>query len=60
LLLLGGLAVHAAAMFYRRRPEQAAGDVVTRWEQLLYWSCWLILAMLAFYILAAGFGRSAA
>jgi uncharacterized membrane protein YidH (DUF202 family) len=58
-LLLGGLAVHAAAMFYRQRLERAAGKPLTRWERWLYWSCWLILATLAFYILAVGPGRSA-
>jgi hypothetical protein len=59
-LLLGGLAVHAASMFYRHRLERTAGNVVTRSERWLYWSCWLILAILAVYILAAGFDRSAA
>lgn len=59
-LLLGGLVVHAAAMFYRQRLERAAGHVLTRWERWLYWSCWLILAILAFWILVAGPGRSAA
>jgi hypothetical protein len=60
LLLLGGLAVHAAAMFYRHRLERAAGSVLTRWERHLYWSCWLILAILALYILVVGPSRSAA
>ena len=59
-LLLGGLIVHAAAMFYRQRLERAAGNVLTRWERWLYWSCWLILAILAFYILVAGPSRPAA
>lgn len=59
-LLLGGLAVHAAAMFYRQRLERAAGKPLTRWERWLYWSCWLILAALVFYILALGPSRSAA
>ena len=53
-LLLGGLAVHAAAMFYRQRLEKAAGEAPTRWEKWLYWSCWLILAILAIYIMVAG------
>lgn len=51
LLVFGGLAVHAAAMFYRHRLERAVGSTVTRWERLLYWSCWLLLALLGFYIL---------
>ena len=59
-LLLGGLAVHAAAMFYRQRLERSAGNALTRWEKSLYWSCWLILAILAIYILAAGPSWSAA
>ena len=59
-LLLGGLAVHAAAMFYRQRLEMAASSALTHWERWLYWSCWLILAALALYILAAGPSWSAA
>lgn len=59
-LLIGGLAVHAAAMFYRQRLEKAAGNTPTRWERSLYWSCWLILAILAAYILVAAPGWSAA
>lgn len=55
-LLLGGLAVHAAAMFYRQRLEKAAGNALTRWEKGLHWSCWLILAILAIYMVAAGPG----
>lgn len=60
LLLLGGLAVHATAMYYRHRLERDAGGMPTHWERWLYWSCWLILAMLAAYVLVAGPGRSAA
>lgn len=59
-LLLGGLAVHAVAMFYRQRLERAAGNTATRWEQGLYWSCWLILATLAIYMVVAGPDRSVA
>lgn len=53
-LLLGGLVVHAAAMFHRRRLERTSGNVPSRWERWLYWSCWFILAMLSAYILAVG------
>lgn len=60
LLLLGGLIVHAGAMFYRQRLEIGAGNARTRWEKWLYWSCWLIMAMLAIYILAAAPNSSAA
>ncbi|MCG4451861.1 hypothetical protein LJY18_00900 [Pseudomonas sp. MMS21-TM103] len=60
LLLLGGLAVHAAAMYYRHRLERAAGSMPTHWERWLYWSCWLILAMLASYILVVGPSQTAA
>lgn len=58
-LLLGGLAIHAAAMFYRYRLERSAGSALTRWEKWLYWSCWLILAILVLYILVVGHSRSA-
>lgn len=58
-LLLVGLAVHAVAMLYRQRLERAAGNTLTRWEKWLYWSCWFILAVLAFYILAVGPSRLA-
>ena len=59
LLVLGGLAVHAFAMLYRRRLERVAGNALTHWEKWLYWSCWLILVLLFIYILAAGLDRSA-
>ncbi len=60
LLLFGGLAVHAVAMYYRHRLERAAGSMPTHWERWLYWSCWLILAILAFYILVVGPSQTAA
>lgn len=59
-LVAGGLLVHAAAMFYRKRVENAAGNELTRWESLLYWSCWLILALLAIYMLAVAPARPTA
>jgi hypothetical protein len=59
LLLLGGLSVHAVAMFYRQRLDKVAGNALTGWEKWLYWSCWLILAILGFYILVVGPSRSA-
>jgi Mn2+/Fe2+ NRAMP family transporter len=52
-LLLSGLAIHAAAMFYRQRLERAADHALTRWEKSLYWSCWVILATLAIYLVVA-------
>jgi len=54
MLLSGGVAVHAVAMLYRHRLEVATGNALTRREKWLYWPCWLILAVLALYILAAG------
>lgn len=60
ILLPGGLAVHAVAMFYRKRLERVAGNALTRWEQWLYWSCWLVLAILAIYLLAVAPSWSAA
>ena len=53
-LLVVGLAVHAAAMFHRQRLERAAGTSLTRWERALYWTCWLLLAGLAAYVVLVG------
>lgn len=60
LFLFGGLALHAAAMFYRRRLERAAGDAPTRWEAWLYGACWLILAALVLYALWVVLAKPAA
>lgn len=34
-LFAAGLLIHAGAMFYRKRLENAAGNAPTRWENLL-------------------------
>ena len=59
LLLVGGLLIHAVAMFYRHRLERSGGAGQTRWENLLYWSCWVLILALAAYLLVAGGGFAA-
>ena len=50
LLLLGtGLVVHGAGMTLKYRLETRDGPPVW-WERLLFWLCWLCLALLAVWI----------
>lgn len=53
-MLVGGLLIHATAMFYRQRLENASGGTKTRWGSFLYWSCWLLLALFGIYVVAVG------
>jgi len=58
-MLVGGLLIHAAAMFYRQRLERTSGVWQTRWETLLYWLCWLFIWSLAAYLFFADGGPAA-
>ena len=41
-----GIALHGWGMFERRRLEDAGGAPRAGWEIVLYWGCWLVLALL--------------
>jgi len=43
--VLIGVAVHGWGMFERRRAD-VDGEPRAAWETVLYWCCWLVLAML--------------
>ena len=42
-----GIAVHGWGMFEKRRLENIGTEPRAAWEMVLYWGCWLVLAMLA-------------
>jgi hypothetical protein len=52
--VLIGVAVHGWSMFERRRLEDSGGEPRAAWEIVLYWGCWLILALLVGSIIYRG------
>jgi hypothetical protein len=52
--VLIGIAVHGWGMFEKRRLEDTSGAPRATWEAVLYWSCWLVLAMLVGSIIYRG------
>jgi hypothetical protein len=44
--VLIGIAVYGWGMFEKRRFENHGGEPRVAWETVLYWGCWLVLAML--------------
>ncbi|WP_262271695.1 hypothetical protein [Microvirga yunnanensis] len=46
-LLLVGAAVHAWGMYDKHRLERQADAPDVRWEPMVYWTCWGLLALLA-------------
>jgi hypothetical protein len=52
LVITGGV-VHGAAMVQRHRLEKMAAERVPWFREALYLACWLLLALLAAYLLIA-------
>lgn len=50
-LLVVGLATHGFGMYQRRKLQD--GVPRARWENLLYWGCWLLLGAVAVWAFAA-------
>jgi Mn2+/Fe2+ NRAMP family transporter len=48
-LLLGGLLLHVWGMLEKHRLARTAGTEQPWWSTLVYWVCWLFLAVLAIY-----------
>ena len=48
-LFLAGIAAHAWGMYARHRLESRAGVARARWEDPVYWTCWIALAGLLAY-----------
>src|SRR4051812_34212991 len=46
-LLMAGALVHGWGMFDKHRLEQRAGAPDVRWHVVAYWTCWLLLALMA-------------
>ena len=49
-ILIVGLCAHAWGMFWKHRLESQASSVRLWWAELLYWSCWVALALLVVVI----------
>lgn len=45
LIILGGT-MHALGMWQRHRLDLEAEAALPRWSSILYWGCWLALAIL--------------
>lgn len=50
LLLVGGAVLHAVAMYGKHRLEAVSGMAQPVWYRILYWLCWVLLAMLAAWL----------
>jgi hypothetical protein len=52
--VLIGIAIHGWGMFEKRRLEDISGEPRAAWEMVMYWGCWLVLAMLVGSIIYRG------
>ena len=50
-LIVGGALMHALAMFGKHRLETSSGMSQPLWYRMLYWLCWVLLAMLAIWLI---------
>ena len=48
-----GLVMHIFGMFEKHRLESASTGVWLWWAEALYWACWILLLLLAAYIVIA-------
>jgi hypothetical protein len=51
-VLAVGAVAHAWGMFETHRLERAPHSAPPRWENVLYWVCWLVLVAVAVLIVA--------
>ena len=49
-LFVGGGLMHALAMYGKHRLETARGMAQPLWYRILYWLCWVLLAVLASWL----------
>ena len=49
-LLISGALLHAVAMYGKHRLEAVSGMAQPVWYRVLYWLCWVLLAMLAAWL----------
>lgn len=49
-LVVLGAGMHSWAMYRRRHLERSASMRSARWMEVLYWGCWLLLALLAAWL----------
>ena len=48
-LVIAGAAAHAWGMYSRHRLDSSAGIARARWEEPVYWLCWLAIAAITAY-----------
>jgi hypothetical protein len=53
-LLIVGVAMHSFGMYQKRKLEDQGKPVRPRWENALYWICWMLLAAVLGWAIAAG------
>jgi hypothetical protein len=51
-LLLAGLLVHSWGMYDKHRLERMTGAPELWWHRLLYWACWVLLALVLLAVAA--------
>jgi len=49
-----GIALHGWGMFEKHRLEDISGAPRAAWEMVLYWGCWLVLALLVGSVICRG------
>lgn len=54
-ILIVGLAAHAWGMLWKHQLESQAATARLWWAELLYWSCWVALAVLVVVIAVRSF-----
>lgn len=50
-ILVAGILVHGTGMTLKHRLESATREPVW-WENVLFWACWVVLGLLAAWLLA--------
>ena len=50
-LLVGGGLLHGVAMYGKHQLETVGGMAQPVWYRILYWLCWVLLAMLAAWLI---------
>lgn len=53
-LLVVGVVTHSFGMYQKRKLEDQGQPVRPRWENALYWVCWILLTVVLGWAIAAG------
>lgn len=52
-----GLLVHSLGMYGKRAADKRGGRPRPLWEEAAYWSCWVLLAVLAAWMMVTRLGQ---